>query len=217
MRRTKIMLTAFLGICVLAFLVGCSSNGAETDTEPAEDMATDAAEETAAEPFETVERWQTVSASGTVEAVNKETREISLRDEAGNVVVFEVDEQVERFDEIEVGDKIVAEYFVSLAAEIRAPTPEEEATPFAILDVEAKAPPESAPAGGALSMIRAVVTVEGIDRPTQTVTVKGPLGNYLVVDVVDPTRLERLNIGDTAVMTYTEALAIGLEKMPAGE
>jgi hypothetical protein len=56
--------------------------------------------------------------------------------------------------------------------------------------------------------------VESIDLGSRelTVTIKGPLGNYLIIDVVDPARLEKLKIGDKALMTYTEALAIRLEK-----
>ena len=57
-----------------------------------------------------------------------------------------------------------------------------------------------------------MTTVEGLDRPTQTITVKGPRGHYLTTRVADPSRLTQMHIGDNIVVTYTEALAISLEK-----
>jgi len=213
MKESRVVLVGALGLtALLIVLAGCSSD----ETEMAETVA-DTATEAAVAPvpedvFEPVERWQTITITGVVESVNLGSRELAVRGPAGNVVVMTADEQVERLDEVEVGDKIVVDYFVSLAADVREPTPEEEATPFVVLDTEVRAPASAPPGVGALTMIQAVVTVEEIDRPTQTVTIKGPLGNYLIIDVVDPKRLEMLKIGDKALMTYTEALAISLEK-----
>ena len=41
----------------------------------------------------------------------------------------------------------------------------------------------------------------------------GPQGNYLIVDVLDPTRFDRISIGDPVIVTYTEALGVALEKV----
>ena len=57
-----------------------------------------------------------------------------------------------------------------------------------------------------------MTTIEGLDRPTQTITVKGPRGNYLTARVADPSNLTQMRIGENIVVTYTEALAISLEK-----
>ena len=62
--------------------------------------------------------------------------------------------------------------------------------------------------------IRAVVTIESLDRKAQTVTVKGPRGKYFTARVADPSRLEKVRIGETILMTFTEATAISLK--PAG-
>jgi len=63
-------------------------------------------------------------------------------------------------------------------------------------------------------MFRVVTTVEGLERPTRLVTLKGPLGNYVSVRARNVDNLEKLRLGDTIVVTYTEALAISLEKAP---
>ena len=155
------------------------------------------------------------STTATVQAVDYAKRELTLKTEMGNTVSFIVDKRIERLNEIKVGDKVRAEYYVSLGAELREPTAEEEANPLTILHGLAKAPPGTEPAAGGLQQIRAVTTVEGLDLPTQTATLKGPRGNYFTVRAQDPENLKKLSLEDTVVVTYTEALAISLEKLPA--
>src|SRR6185436_18168404 len=103
--------------------------------------------------------------------------------------------------------------YVSFAAELRQPTAAEEKTPFVMLDAAGKAPPGTSPAAGGLRRFKVVATIEGLDRPTQTITVKGPRGNYLTTRVADPSILTKMRIGETIVVTCTKALAISLEKV----
>jgi len=153
-----------------------------------------------------------VSITASVQSIDRTNREVTLKGPLGNEVTFTVDKQVKRFEEISVGDLVEADYYVSLAAEVRKPTAEEKKNPFVLLDVGGKAPPGTAPAAGGLRRFRVVTTIEGLDRPTRTVTVKGPRGNYLTARVIDPDRLTKVRIGDNVVVTYTEALAISLAK-----
>lgn len=153
-----------------------------------------------------------VTVTASVEAVDHASREVVLKGPLGNKVTFTVDPRVKRLNEVEVGDYVQADYYVSIAAELREPTAEEKETPIVLLDAAGKAPPGTSPAAGGLRRYRVVTTVEGLDRPTQTVTVKGPRGNYLTARVADPSRLTRMRIGDNVVVTYTEAVAISLEK-----
>jgi len=153
-----------------------------------------------------------VSLTASVEAIDQASREVTLKGPLGNTVTFTVDQRVKRLNEIKVGDHIRADYYISFAAELRKPTAEEEKTPFVMLDAAGKAPPGTSPAAGGLRRFKVVTTVEGLDRPTETVTVKGPRGNFLTARVADPARLTQMRIGETIIVTYTEALAISLEK-----
>jgi hypothetical protein len=154
-----------------------------------------------------------VTITASVEEVNREKREITLKGPLGNKETFIVDKKVKRFDEIKVGDFVRADYYISVAAELRKPTAEEKESPMVLVDAAAKAPPGVTPAAGGLRRFKVVTTVEGLDRPTRTVTVKGPGGNYLTARVLDPSRLSEMRIGDTIVVTLTEAVAVGLEKV----
>jgi len=153
-----------------------------------------------------------VTITASVEAIDPASREVTLKGPLGNTVTFTVDERVKRLNEVKVGDLVRADYYISFAAELRKPTAEEKKTPFVMLDAAAKAPPGTSPAAGGLRRFKVVTTIEGLDRPTQTITVKGPRGNYLTARVADPSNLTKMRIGENIVVTYTEALAISLEK-----
>ena len=154
-----------------------------------------------------------VTVTASVEAIDLASREITLKGPLGNSVSFTVDQRVKRLDEVKVGDFVRADYYVSVAAELRKPTAQEKKTPLVLLDAAGKAPAGSSPAAGGVRRFKVVTTIEGLDRPTQTITVKGPRGNYLTARVADPSRLTQMRIGENIVVTYTEALAVSLEKV----
>ncbi len=172
------------------------------------------AEEEAAPARPPLSRTDTVlvTVTATVEAIDYTNREVTLKGPLDNKVTFTVDQRVKRLNEVQVGDLVEADYYVSIAAEVRQPTPEEEKTPIVLLDAAGKSPPGTSPAAGGLRRFKVVTTIEGLDRLTKTITVKGPLGNYLTARVLHPERLTQVRIGDNVVITYTEALAIGLRK-----
>ena len=158
------------------------------------------------------EIWHDMSITATVEAINVDTRMVTLRS-GDKVISFTVDKKVKRLNEFKVGDKIRARYYISLATDIREPTLEEKKNPLVVLEGAGKAPPDATPAAGGLRQIRAVVTVEGIDRAAERVTLKGPRGKIVTVHVLDPSRLDMVSLGSTVIVTYTEALAVSLEKV----
>ncbi len=54
---------------------------------------------------------------------------------------------------------------------------------------------------------KVVASVIGLDLPTQSVTLQGPLGNTGTIRAENVENLKQLRLGDTVVVTYTEALA----------
>ena len=52
----------------------------------------------------------------------------------------------------------------------------------------------------------------GIDRPAELATLTGPQGDTLTIKILDPSRLEKVNVGDTVIVLYVEAPAVSLEK-----
>jgi Cu/Ag efflux protein CusF len=198
--KTKTMLTAALVLFVtFAINTGCSSSKPEMPVQSSSEKPG--------------EIWQLVTVTAIVKAIDMNKRDLTIEWPGGEVTTFTVDKQVKRLNELKKGDKIKVDYYVSLASEIREPTAEEKENPLIVLEGAAKAPPDTAPATGGLRQIKAVVTIEDIDRSAQTVTIKGPRGNLLTVPVAFPERWEKVKKGDTVIVTYTEALAVSVEKV----
>jgi hypothetical protein len=114
---------------------------------------------------------------------------------------------------VKVGDEVTAHYYISIAGELRPPTDEEAHHPVAVVTGTAKAPKGTDPAGGTLHTIRVVTNVQGLDLTTRTVTLRGPGGDDVTIRAKNVDNLKKLRLGDTIVVTYTEAIAISLDKV----
>ena len=158
------------------------------------------------------EEWSLVEVEATISAINTETRELTLKDDSGNLVTIIAGDQVKRLNEFEVGDVVAGEYLTFLRAEFREPTAEEKETPFVVLAEAGKAPKYVNPGAAIGAVVKAVVEVVAVDKPERLVTIQGPRGNYMVLPVKDDAVLNNLKIGEKVIMTYAEAFAIELVK-----
>jgi len=149
--------------------------------------------------------------TGLITAIDHADREMSLQTSDGRIETFTVDKRVKRFNEAKVGDIVSVAYYLGYNAEVRPPTAAEEQNPLVVLDTSSRAGANAPPAASNMRQIRAVVTIEAMDRVNQTLTVKGPRGKYFTARVKDPSRMEQVHIGDTIVMTFTEAAAVSLD------
>jgi hypothetical protein len=184
------------------------SVAAAAPPEPAEPVAVGAP----AQP-EVISRSDSVvlNLTGTITDIDYATREMTLRGPEGRLETFVVDKKVQRFNEAKVGDKVSMDYYLGYDAEVRKPTPDEERNPLVVMETSSRAGSEASPEAHDTRRIRAVVTIEALNRTAQTLTVKGPRGKYFVAKVADPSRFERVKIGDTILMTFTESTAISLK------
>jgi hypothetical protein len=158
------------------------------------------------------EQMVTMSAIGKIAELNLENRELTLLNPAGSTSTFVVDRKIKHLDDFKVGDQIKANYLVAMAAEVREAMAAEKIAPYVILSERMTAPPDTAAATEGLRLIRALCTVEGLDRPAKSVTVKGPRGNFFTARVKDAGIVEKLRIGQTIVLTCTEGLITKIEK-----
>ena len=145
--------------------------------------------------------------------VDPEFRQVTLKGPMGNVVTVTAGEEITNFKDIKVGDTLVASYVAALEGELREPTAEELENPWVVVEDSATSE-EGAPAAvGKARLIRAVCTIEGMNRALGTVTVKDPRGTLHMIGEVEPEKMEGVTLGQTVVLVYTEALAVSLEKV----
>ena len=159
------------------------------------------------------EKFYSEELQGTITALDTESREVTLVGQEGNIVTLIAGDEVERFNELEIGDLIKLEYWIYMMAEFRNPTKEELAEPLVIIAEAGKVDLDLPPGAAIGALVKAVVTVEVINRPFMDVVVQGPQGNFMTIPVEDPSLIEMLNVGKVVILTYGEAMALYIEKI----
>ncbi len=157
-------------------------------------------------------RAMAVQIEAVVTDVDLETREVTLQTPTGNYLTLSAQEKVIQLENVAVGDVLVATYLAALEGELRAPTEEEKAEPWVVLEEGGASEDPAHPGVAGARSIRAVVTIEGMNRLLGTVTVMDSRGKVHLITDVEPQKMEGVVLGQTAVLVFTEALALSLEK-----
>ena len=175
-----------------------------------------AAEE--AEEGETMDRpsfhaSQTVMVSAVVEAIDHETRIVTVRKADGEAITFTASDEARNLDQVDVGDLLMAEYEETVSIEVMA---NDGMEPEAA-EIEAMARTDEGEMPGFAAMEATVVTatVEEINLEANTFKLKGPSGVITEYAARDPENLKRSKVGDLVVMTVTSAIAIVVEEQAA--
>jgi len=156
-----------------------------------------------------VERSNLMRLTATVEAIDQATRVVTLKGPKGDSITFKADARVRNLPQVSVGDEVSVDYYESLA--LRLLKPDEIAVNEASAGV-ARAKSGEMPAGAGAQQVTVTVSIEAVDKAKGTVTFKGPAGQVTTVRAADPKNLELIKVGDRVAITYTEALAISVEK-----
>jgi len=150
--------------------------------------------------------------SAQVMAIDKATRTLTLKGPKGDSVDIVAGDEVKNFDQIKLGDFVVARYAQALSLELRKtrvaagePTVREEV---------GKAKAGERPAVGGARQVTALADVTAVDPQKSTITLKGPRGNVVTLNVKNPDQFKVVKKGDQVEVTYTEALALSVEPAP---
>lgn len=156
---------------------------------------------------------QTVIITAVVEAINHETREVTLRGPEGNAVSFVASEEARNLGQVEVGDIVLAEYVQSMSIEVFAGDGSEPGA--GALSVAARTDEGEMPGVAMLESVVMTATVVDINIEDNTFKLKGPEGEITQYTARDPENLKKSEVGDLVVITYTEAIALSVEKTTA--
>lgn len=156
-------------------------------------------------------RAMVVVVEAVVTDIDLETRQVSLKTPTGQIVTVTAKEDVVKLEDVSVGDRLRATYLSALEGELREPTEEELAEPWVVLEDSGKGIVDGTPVAGGARLIRAVCTIEGMNRLLGTVTLLDPNGRAHVIGDVEPEKMEGVTLGQTIVVVYEEALALTLE------
>lgn len=161
----------------------------------------------------TKELSELVEVQGTITEINKDTREITIIGSKGDLHTITAGPEVERFDEIEVGEVVTFDFYKYVKAEFRKPTEEELAEPLVIIAEAGKTGLDVEPGAAVGAMVKSVVTIQVINLPFMYVNIKGPQGNFTTVHMKDKELIQKLHVGQIVILTYAEAVAVSLTKV----
>jgi hypothetical protein len=145
-----------------------------------------------------------------VETINQETREVTLRGPEGETVSFVASEDARNLGQVKVGDIVMAEYVQSMSIEVFANDGTEPGA--GELTVSGRSEEGDMPALTAIDALVVTATVEEINLEANTFKLKGPSGEIKEFEARDPENLKKAAVGDLVVITYTEAIAMAVEK-----
>jgi len=157
-----------------------------------------------------VKKEQVVTATATVEAIDLQKRVVTLKGPKGNVFDVTVGEQARNLPQVKVGDLVEVKYYESIA--LRLVKPGEGVAGIQETETLARSKKGEKPGGIAARQATLTATITAIDKKTQMVTLKGPEGKSVAVKAENPKNLAKVKVGDEVEITYTEALAISVEK-----
>lgn len=189
MSFNRTLMTALVTLSLSALsLTGCA------DTNPKNELK--------------VEKSGMAKVTATVEALDMKTRMVTLKAPDGKSFTIVAGKEVVNLPQVKVGDEVVAVYAQALAVRMAKPGEVRAETTQGL----AKAVPGSMP--GAMEVIETTVTAKivGIDKVLETASLVLPDGGLRIVKVADPANLDKVKVGDSIVITFTEAMAISVEK-----
>lgn len=160
---------------------------------------------------------QELTVNATVEKVDKDKRQLTMKTEKGNTVQVKIPEQVQGLEKLKKGDRLQIDYFQSMALALKKP--EAGAKPGATETTMAERTAGPLPGGMAARKITATVEVMKVDKDNNELTIKAPNGqeHTIKVDESMSTDLDKIKTGDRIKANYTEAVAVSVMPQEKGQ
>jgi hypothetical protein len=155
----------------------------------------------------------TVKVTATVLSIDMGSREVLLMDSQGKLHTINVSDEVRNLDQVRVGDKVTAEYTEAISLQLKK-RGTADGPPASAQAAMVRSPQGAKPGAAVGRKVTAIATVVAVNPSQQLVTLRGPLGNEYLVQVLDPAQLKAVNPNDQVEVVYTEALAVSVQSTP---
>lgn len=152
---------------------------------------------------------QTETVTATVEAIDHESRAVTLLRADGEVINFVVGDEARNLDQVSVGDIVVAQYVSSISIEVVAGDNIEPGQ----LGLAAMERSEKGEMPGVVAVDTEVIvaTVVDINIEANTFKLKGVDGSVEEYVAMNPENLKRAEVGDAVIITMSSAIALSVE------
>jgi len=208
MKRARVTISMMVGL----FLVSAVAASGQTTTTPPPAPPPAATPPPAVAPkagMPAIGEAKVVKLRGTISAIDKENHTVTLKGSRGRSLTLEVQDPA-KLEVLKVGDPVVGAYYEALVVEVKKAG---SATPGASMEASrVTSKPGENPAGAVGQKITMTATIVAIHPKVPSVVLKGPKGGTETVKVKDAKNLENVKVGDLVEVTYTQALAVALDK-----
>ena len=153
---------------------------------------------------------QSLTITDLVEAIDYETRKVTISNPQGTSVTLTVGEEVRNLEQVKVGDTVTTEYVQNLSIKI-VDNPELAPSEQEIKTVNRSEKGEM-PWMTVVDEIIVTTVIEGINIEANTIQLTGPNGSVEEFTVNDPENLKRVSVGDRVIITQTDKTAISVER-----
>ena len=154
---------------------------------------------------------ETLKLTAGVVAIDKTSRMITLKTASGKILDVVASSEVKNFDQVKVGDQLVVQYVAALTLQVKKGSSIREST--STTDTTQAKPGEKPGVAGGRE-VTILANVLAVDPKKMTITVKGPKGNIVDLNVKNPEHFKAVKKGDQIEMIYVEAMAIAVEPAP---
>jgi len=156
---------------------------------------------------------QSMTVTAVIEAINHETRVVTVRKPDGEAITFTASDEARNLDQVDVGDTLIAEYEETVSVVVM----ENDGMAADAAEASAISRAEEGGMPGVAAMDATVVTatVEEINLEKNTFKLKGPDGKVSEYVARNPNNLKLAAVGDLVVISVTKAVAITVESQPA--
>ena len=145
--------------------------------------------------------------TGTIEAVEAQTRTVSIKKADGTFVSVVAGPDISRFAELKVGQKINVRYYENVVVLLKKPGEPDTDSGSRATTGSAQALP-----GGTKARQRTITaTITAIDPNAPSITFTGPNGWKYSSKVQDTAALAKVKVGDKVDIVWTEAMLVSLE------
>jgi len=149
---------------------------------------------------------ETKTVTVSVEAIERASREVTVKKPDRTYDVFYVPDEVKRFDTLKIGDKIVTKYYENVFVRLQAPGEKP-------VNAESNSVNRTGDRNAATASHQRTITatITKIDQKAPSITFSGPNGWAYSTRVEDTKALAKVKVGDKVDITWTEAAVVSID------
>jgi len=204
----KIRMLIAMSAVGLLLTAGCAT---APDKPPVKEEKSTVASQPA--PTPDLSTRETITATATVQAIDLQTREVTLKDQKGQVFTVKVSDEVRNLPQVRVGDRVVVTYQQELAVYLTGRAGTGISTRTDTLSA-GRAQPGQLPAGVVRDTARITANIISVNKQKRQVLVRGATRTVLV-KVPSDFDITRFKVGEEVEAEFVQELAITVKPAPA--